>query len=97
MLYEIENEYIKAIVSTFGATLVRFINKKTNQDIVLGFDTEKEYKNKWGSYFGATIGRNANRIGNGEIIINGQKYKLSINDNNNQTKKQENLSSSLSP
>lgn len=84
MLYELENEFIKIVVSDFGATLFKFIDKKNNRDIVLGFDSEKEYLDKWGTYFGASVGRNANRIGNAEITINNVKYKLTVNDHNNQ-------------
>ena len=34
MIYTIENEYLRVKVSTVGATLVSFIDKKTNTDIV---------------------------------------------------------------
>lgn len=83
MYYEIENDYIKAVISDLGATLVKFVDKKSSQDIVLGFDEENDYlKNKY--YLGASIGRTCNRIANGEFELNGIKYHLSKNDNTNQ-------------
>lgn len=83
MYYDIENNNIKATISDLGATLIKFIDKKTGRDIVLGFDDEKKYPEA-NCYFGASVGRNANRIGNGEFELNGKKYKLTINDNMNQ-------------
>ncbi|MBO4358452.1 MAG: galactose mutarotase, partial [Erysipelotrichaceae bacterium] len=84
MRYTIENEYLKAEVSELGATLTRFIDKKTGKDIVLGFDTDEEYIANNGSNIGASIGRNANRIGNARFELNGETYELSVNDNMNQ-------------
>ncbi len=39
----LENEYLKVEVSELGATLVRFIDKKTSQDIVLGYNSDEDY------------------------------------------------------
>lgn len=83
MLYELENDELKIAVSDLGATLVKMIDKKTNKDIVLGFDDEKSYLDTK-CYLGASVGRNANRIGNGSFVLNDKEYKLSINDNINQ-------------
>lgn len=83
MRHTIENEYILAQISEYGATLVKFIDKKSGVDIVLGYDSDKEYLSKGGN-LGASIGRNANRIANGQITINDTLYQLSINDNMNQ-------------
>lgn len=83
MFYTIENDYFEVTVSDLGATLVKFIDKKSNKDIVLGFDDEQSYlDHKF--YLGASVGRNANRIGNAEFTLNNIKYKLSVNDNMNQ-------------
>ena len=83
MIYEIENEFIKASISDLGATLVKLIDKKSGKDIVLGFDDEKSYLDTK-CYLGASVGRNANRIGNACFNLNGKKYQLSVNDNMNQ-------------
>ena len=80
MIYTIENEYLRVKVSTVGATLVSFIDKKTNTDIVLGFDDQASYFKNTGSHLGATVGRNANRIADGSFVINGEKYQLSLNE-----------------
>lgn len=83
MLYSIENEKIKIEVSTIGATLTKFIDKKTNTDIVLGFNDEKDYNPTISPYFGTTVGRNANRIGNCKFELNGETYTLVNNDHGN--------------
>lgn len=80
MIYTIENGYLKIKVSNIGATLISFLNKKTNTDIVLGFDTQQEYFKNSSSHLGATVGRNANRLDKGSFEIDGQKYQLSINE-----------------
>jgi len=84
MRYTIENEFLKAEISNLGATLTRLIDKKSGIDVVLGFDTDEDYIRNSGNNIGATIGRNSNRIGNAEFVLNGKKYKLSVNDNMNQ-------------
>ena len=62
MIYTIENEYLKVKVSNIGATLISFLDKKTNIDIVLGFDSQQDYFKNSGPHIGATVGRNANRL-----------------------------------
>jgi len=84
MFKTIENDLISVTVSTLGATLVKFIDKKTNKDLVLGFDNEEEYIANNGTNIGATAGRNANRIGGAKFNLNGVEYKLSENDHGNQ-------------
>ncbi|MBO4920241.1 MAG: galactose mutarotase [Erysipelotrichaceae bacterium] len=84
MRYTIENEYLRAEISELGATLTRLIDKRTDTDIVLGFDTDEDYIRYAGTNIGATIGRNCNRIGNARFELNGKTYQLSVNDNMNQ-------------
>ena len=84
MNYTIENEYLKAEISDLGATLVRFISKKSGTDVVLGFNEEEDYLRNYGCFFGATVGRNANRIGDAKFTLNGKEYQLTVNDNMNQ-------------
>lgn len=83
MFYYIENEYISACISDYGATLVKLIDKKSNKDIILGFDKEEGYYHI-DSYIGASVGRNANRIGEAKFILNDREYKLTANENSNQ-------------
>ena len=84
MTYIIENEYLLAELSEQGATLVRLVSKKSDTDVVLGFESEEDYLRNWGTFFGATVGRNANRIGNARFVLNGKEYQLTVNDNKNQ-------------
>lgn len=82
MIYVLENDYLKAYVSEMGATLVKLIDKKTDTDIVLGYDTDQEYIDN-ALYLGASVGRNANRIGNAKFSIGSKNYQLTVNDNMN--------------
>ena len=76
-LYMIENNFAKAEISDFGATLVSFfINGK---NIILGYPELSRYKS-CETYLGATVGRYANRISNAEFTLNGKKYALTAND-----------------
>lgn len=71
-------------VTNYGASLVSVRVPKDNKiyDVVLGYDDVTGYENA-GTYFGATVGRNANRIGNASFELNGIKYQLDKNDNDN--------------
>lgn len=84
MFYTIENDYIKAVITDLGASLVKFIVKKSNKDLVLGFESEEDYLEYKSLFIGASVGRNANRIGNATFTLNGTKYNLTVNDNENQ-------------
>ena len=82
-LYTLENENIRMSVTDYGAALVRFIEKKTGRDIVLGFDDAEGYIGQDGSCIGASIGRIANRIAKGTFTLNGKEYHIPINNNGN--------------
>ena len=82
MKYAIENDFLKIEVSELGATLVRFIDKKTDTDMVVGFDSDQEYIDNAQSV-GASVGRNANRIADARFSLNGVEYQLNKNDGNN--------------
>lgn len=83
MFYTLENEKLLVSVSSLGATLTKFINKKTGIDVVLGFESEEEYLKNNGLYLGATVGRSANRTANGVFKLNGEEYHLPINNGPN--------------
>lgn len=75
----------KLAVTNYGATLVSLIYEKTDKtekDVILGYDTLEEYE-KGTTYFGAAVGRNANRIRNGVYELDGKKYQMAINENEN--------------
>lgn len=83
MLHRIENEKIILEVSSIGATITKFIDKKTGTDIVLGFDDEADYTPSKSPYFGTTVARNANRIGESKFELNGVTYNLVPNNGPN--------------
>lgn len=84
--YRLQNQsgaYIDVI--DYGATLqsVMVPNKDGKLvDVVLGYDTVAGYE-KGTCYFGATIGRTGNRINGGAFEINGRKYQMPQNENEN--------------
>ncbi len=82
-LYTIENDILKVQVSTLGATLVSFIYKPYDRDVVLGYENAETYLDSHGSNMGATIGRCANRIAKGEFTLNDVTYHLTINNGPN--------------
>ena len=84
-LYTLSNGQLTAVVSDFGATLVKLFVPDTRgqlADVVLGFDSPTGYAAS-GTYFGATVGRNANRVKNACFILNNKTYSLSQNDGRN--------------
>ncbi|MDO4501225.1 MAG: aldose epimerase family protein [Erysipelotrichaceae bacterium] len=83
MIYTLENDVLKIDISSIGCTIVKYIDKKTNTDIVLGFETEKEYLEKGACHFGACVGRCANRIKDARFTLNGEEYHLTDNDGGN--------------
>lgn len=83
MQYQLENENLLVTVSDLGATLTKFIDKKTDTDLVLGFDNEEGYLKYNGTNIGASVGRNANRIGEAKFTLNGKQYQLAANNGPN--------------
>ncbi len=80
MIYVIENDFLKVKISSVGATLISLIDKKSNVDMVLGFDNQNDYFKNTGPHLGATVGRNANRLQDGRFKINDITYQLSLNE-----------------
>jgi aldose 1-epimerase len=85
-LYTLANKSgIEAKITDFGATLVSLKTPDRQgklADIVLGYDSVTGYE-KGQAYFGGTIGRYGNRIGAGKFSLNGQTYKLALNNGTN--------------
>ena len=84
--YWLENSKgMKAGIINYGAILVNLIvpdKSGREDDVVLGFDTlEPYFENE--CFFGATVGPNANRIGGAAFVLDGQKYRLDVNDGEN--------------
>ncbi len=83
MKYILENKYLKVEVNDFGARIVRLINKRSGNDLIMGLDDEDYLKYRH-LYIGAAVGRNCNLIVGSKITINNKEYKLYANDGNNQ-------------
>ena len=83
MVYTLSNDYLLIEVSELGANLRKFIDRKTGQNMVLGFKDDEGYLKHHNSYVGASIGRNTNRIENGKFVLNGKEYQVSINNHMN--------------
>jgi aldose 1-epimerase len=71
---------------TYGAAISEFhtpdqLGRPT--DVVLGFDDMAGWQSKGNPYFGAIVGRVANRIAGGNFALNGQEYKLAVNNGPN--------------
>ena len=85
-LYTLENNRgMKAVVTDFGAILVRLIvpdNTGKTADVVMGYDTLEEYFDN-GCFFGAVIAPSANRIAGARFSIDGVEYHLDVNDGPN--------------
>lgn len=78
----LENRYLKIQFGEIGASIIKFIDKATGIDIVLGYDDLDSYliNNK---YFGVTVGRVANRIAEAKYSLNGQTYQMEANNGPN--------------
>ncbi|MCM1112943.1 MAG: galactose mutarotase [Muribaculum sp.] len=86
LLYTMSNtKGMTASVMNLGAVLVELRvpdRQGRAEDIVLGFDSgETYYTNP--SFFGAVIGPSANRIGGAAFTLDGVRYQLAVNDNEN--------------
>ncbi|MCX7875502.1 MAG: galactose mutarotase [Melioribacteraceae bacterium] len=85
-LFTLKNKNgMKAEIITYGATVVSLTSPDRNnnyKDIVLGYDSISGYVNDV-SYFGSIVGRFGNRIAKGQFSIDGIKYQLTINNNEN--------------
>lgn len=81
-LYTITSGPITAVISDYGATLVKlFVPDAMGKpaDVVLGFDDPNQYTAST-SFMGAVVGRNANRIGGAGFDLNGRHFALDAND-----------------
>ncbi|MCK5267576.1 MAG: galactose mutarotase [Spirochaetes bacterium] len=85
-LFFIKNKNdVEIEITNFGGIIkaIRFPDKKGNvKDVVLGFDSLSGYETN-NPYFGCVVGRYANRIANGAFSLEGKKYTLARNNNEN--------------
>ena len=84
-LYILENQFLRAAVSDYGATLVRLETpdrdgKWTN--IILTYGAPADYAANT-CYLGATVGRYANRIAGAAFSLGGETVRVTPNENGN--------------
>jgi aldose 1-epimerase len=75
----------EARITNYGGILVSLSmpdHRDELSDIVLGYDTLEEYTRD-DAYFGCIVGRYANRIARGRFTLDGNEYRLSVNDGEN--------------
>lgn len=73
--YEMENDDLKVIVSSYGVTLMEIDMKEPDgsmENVILGYPSIEDYMAKSGTYFGAVVGRTSNRLANGKFVLNGR-------------------------
>ena len=84
-LYVLTNGQITVKVTTYGGIVTTILAPDREgkvEDVVLGFDKLDNYL-AGHPHFGAITGRFANRIAKGEFTLDGQTYKLAINNGPN--------------
>jgi aldose 1-epimerase len=85
-LYVLTNaQGMKAKISSYGLIITELYTPDRNgklDDVVLGFDNLDDYQ-RGHPFFGAVVGRVANRIAKGRFTLDGQEYKLAINNGPN--------------
>lgn len=85
-VYEMENDDLKVVVSSYGVTLMEIDMKDQDgsmENVVLGYPSVEDYMAKSGTYFGAVVGRTSNRLAKGEFTLNGKEYHSAITNGPN--------------
>ena len=84
--YTITNKTgMSATIIDYGAPVVKLLIPDRHgslRDGQLGYDDVQSYE-EGSTFFGTIIGRNANRICGGQVTIDGVKYQMDQNDNEN--------------
>lgn len=84
--FEIKNAGGASItVISYGAILQSVLVPDAGgalRDVALGYDAVEPYEAN-PNYFGATIGRSGNRIAGAAFTLNGKRYRLAANENDN--------------
>ncbi len=86
-LYTLRNENgLVCQLTNFGARVVSLYAPNRDgelDDIVVGYGTGRDFVEKEEYYFGAIIGRYGNRISDAAFSLQGQDYRLEVNDGEN--------------
>jgi aldose 1-epimerase len=73
-------------ITNYGGIVVSLTAPDRNRkfaDVVLGYNDLDSYLKPPFPYFGAIVGRYANRIAKGRFTLNGEEYKLAVNNGEN--------------
>lgn len=84
--YELENDKVRVLVSSYGVTLMEIDIKDAMgnaYNTILGYPTIEDYIARSGTYFGALVGRVCNRLARGQFTLNGKEYHTAINNGPN--------------
>lgn len=86
-LYRLMNKNgVEMYMTNYGGRIVSLLVPDKNgklTDVVIGMNGVEAYQNATEPYFGATIGRYGNRIAKGKFSLDGQEYKLFLNNGPN--------------
>ena len=86
-LYRLMNKSgVEMYMTNYGGRIVSLLVPDKNgklTDVVIGMNGVEAYQNATEPYFGATIGRYGNRIAKGKFSLDGQEYKLFLNNGPN--------------
>lgn len=78
-LFELENNFLKLTLSSYGASWLSCqVKPLDNREILVTTTPERWQSNT--AFFGATIGRYANRIANAQYTLNGKIFTLAKNN-----------------
>jgi aldose 1-epimerase len=80
------NSKVSVTLITYGATITRLLapdRTGQSEDVTLCFDTLEDLEVKTGPYYGCIAGRVANRIKDGTFHLDGETYKLAVNNGPN--------------
>jgi len=81
--YSLANQSIELKVLSYGATISSLKVHDASgawREVVLGFDSLEGYLADENRYLGAIIGRTCDRIAQGKFTLEGEDYKLDLND-----------------
>ena len=86
-IYTLKNHRgMQVRITNYGGIVVSLTAPDRNRkfaDLVLGYNDLDSYLKPPFPYFGAIVGRYANRIAKGRFTLNGEEYKLAVNNGEN--------------
>lgn len=78
--YHLENDELQVNILNYGGIITEiYLTEENKENLVLGFDNIRDYEEK-SPHFGCITGRVAGRLAYGKLVIDGEEYKLDINN-----------------